>query len=63
MSTLNKKHDVEFNPVAIVVYDVPHHKAKRGEKQVMYHEDHVTFVERIELDDFISNQSKIVVDL
>lgn len=39
--------------MALSVYEVPHHKVKKGEFQVMYHKDHAVLVERIELSDLL----------
>ena len=39
--------------MALVVYNLPHHKVKKGEHQAVYHKDHVVLVERIELSDLI----------
>ena len=52
MSNLNRRYGKD--EVAITVYEVPHHKVKKGEAQVMFHSEHATLVERIELDDFLA---------
>lgn len=52
MSNLNRR--IAGGEVSIVIYEVPHHKVKKGEKQVMFHSEHATFVKRIELDDFLA---------
>lgn len=46
--------DRQQDSMAIVVYEVPHHKTKRGDAQVMYRSDCVSLVERITLADFIA---------
>lgn len=52
MSNLNRRAGQD--EVAIVIYEIPHHKVKKGEAQVMMHVDHATLIERIELDDFLA---------
>ena len=46
MANMAERHQ---DSMAVVVYEVPHHKAKRGGSQVMYRRDHAVKVETIGL--------------
>lgn len=50
MANMAKRHK---DSMAVVIYEVPGHKTKRGDAQIMYRRDHATFVERISLEDFV----------
>jgi hypothetical protein len=48
MKMLAEKHN---DSMMLVVLEVPHHKVRKGETQVIYHRDFAKVVERMSLDD------------
>lgn len=53
MFLANKAQD----SMALVIYEVPHHKVKRGDAQCVYHKDHAVFQQRITLNDLCNQIS------
>jgi hypothetical protein len=54
MNKLAKHHK---DSMSLVIYKVPHHKVRKGEAQVLYHKEHAVMVERISLEDLITQIS------